>query len=243
MRIVVGYDGSDSAKRALERAIELRDGDTAIDVVAAERLMPQGKGAMFVVDPVDVETCKQALRDAAAGRFSARSAQRSFTTLRATCSSSGRRLLRATNERCGRNSRGSPALGAGTFSSATDVVVLAGERLVGIAAIESVLGASDDTLLADLAVPALVVSPDADLEVATREVARSGGRTLAVVDDEKRFHGLGIASRGSGSQVRWLRPRSSARSRRSCRRSSCLRSSSRRSSTWPMRSARKPRPS
>jgi len=66
MRIVVGYDGSESAKRALDRAIEQRNGDTAIDVVAAERLMPQGKGAMFVVDPIDVETCTHALREAAA---------------------------------------------------------------------------------------------------------------------------------------------------------------------------------
>lgn len=66
MRIVVGYDGSDSAKRALDRAIELRDGGAAIDVVAAERLMPQGKGAMFVVDPIDVEACTRAVRDAAA---------------------------------------------------------------------------------------------------------------------------------------------------------------------------------
>lgn len=64
MRIVVGYDGSGGAKRALERAIELRDGDTTIDVVAAERLTPQGKGAMLVVDPIDVTACKRALRDA-----------------------------------------------------------------------------------------------------------------------------------------------------------------------------------
>lgn len=87
------------------------------------------------------------------------------------------------------------ALGAGTFSSAADVVVLAGERLVGVAAVERVLGAADDTLLTDLAVPAVVVPPGADLEVATREVARSGRRTLAVVDDEGRFHGIVPAER------------------------------------------------
>lgn len=87
------------------------------------------------------------------------------------------------------------ALVTGAFSSATDVAVLAGERLVGIAAIERVLGAADDTPLADLAAPTVAVRPDADLEVATREVARNGGRTLAVVDDQRRFHGLVPAER------------------------------------------------
>jgi nucleotide-binding universal stress UspA family protein len=63
--IVVGYDGSESAKRALERAIELCGSNAStLEVLAAERLTLQGKGSISPVDPIDAETCRQALAEA-----------------------------------------------------------------------------------------------------------------------------------------------------------------------------------
>lgn len=62
--IVVGYDGSGCAKRALERAAGLCTNGEVLHVVAAEPLMPQGKGSVTAVDPIEVEECKRALNEA-----------------------------------------------------------------------------------------------------------------------------------------------------------------------------------
>lgn len=62
--IVVGYDGSECAKRALERATGLCSNGEVLHVVAAEHLMPQVKGAVTIVDPIEVEDCKRALDEA-----------------------------------------------------------------------------------------------------------------------------------------------------------------------------------
>ena len=62
--IVVGYDGSECAKRALERAAGLCTSGEVLHVVAAEPLMPQGKGSVTAVDPIEVEECKRALNEA-----------------------------------------------------------------------------------------------------------------------------------------------------------------------------------
>jgi magnesium transporter len=82
-----------------------------------------------------------------------------------------------------------------SFACATDVAVLDGERLVGLAPIEQVLAASHDTSLGQLLAPAPAVSALEDVEVATRRAARSGGRSLPVVDAGGRFVGLVPADR------------------------------------------------
>lgn len=77
-----------------------------------------------------------------------------------------------------------------SFACATEVAVLDGERFAGVVPVESLLSADDETLLAQLVVDPAVVSPGDDLEVATRVTARHGGRSVAVVDEHGRFHGL-----------------------------------------------------
>ena len=61
MNIVLGYDGSDSARRALEKAAELVNGGT-ITCVAADRLVG-GKGGP-AYDPIELEDHSAALREA-----------------------------------------------------------------------------------------------------------------------------------------------------------------------------------
>jgi magnesium transporter len=82
------------------------------------------------------------------------------------------------------------ALTGRRFGSATEVAVVEGERLVGVVGIERLLAAPDGVPVGELADAPEVVSPEMDLEVATRAAARSGGRSVAVVDAEGRFHGL-----------------------------------------------------
>jgi magnesium transporter len=82
------------------------------------------------------------------------------------------------------------ALRRGSYSSVTEIAVLAGNRLIGVVPVERVLTATDDATLGDLAAPTTVVAADADVEVATRAAARAGRRTVAVVDDRGRFIGL-----------------------------------------------------
>jgi magnesium transporter len=82
------------------------------------------------------------------------------------------------------------ALRHGSYSSVTEIAVLAGDRLIGVVPVERVLTAADDATLGDLAAPATVVAADADVEIATRAAARAGRRTVAVVDDRGRFTGL-----------------------------------------------------
>ena len=77
-----------------------------------------------------------------------------------------------------------------TFTSATELAVLDGARLVGLVAIERLLAADQSIPVGRLAESPAVVAPDRDLEAATRHAARSGGRTIAVVDDAGHFHGL-----------------------------------------------------
>jgi len=76
------------------------------------------------------------------------------------------------------------------FTSATEVAVLDGERLVGLVAVERLLAAVEETPVSDLVDAPVVVTPDTDLEAATRAVAKSGQRTVAVVDSGERFHGV-----------------------------------------------------
>jgi nucleotide-binding universal stress UspA family protein len=64
--IVVGYDGSDGAKRALDRAVELSQNETALELVAVARLSTPVKGAVSAVDPIHAEECARALQDAKA---------------------------------------------------------------------------------------------------------------------------------------------------------------------------------
>jgi magnesium transporter len=87
------------------------------------------------------------------------------------------------------------AIAGRRFGSATEVAVLEGERLVGVVGIERLLAAPDGTPVGGLADSPEVVSPEADLEAVTRQAARSGGRSVAVVDAEGRFHGLVPAGR------------------------------------------------
>lgn len=64
-KIVVGYDGSDVAKRALERAADLAGGG-ALTVVSVVPKVPAGGrvGVALVVDPADVEEHQRELLEA-----------------------------------------------------------------------------------------------------------------------------------------------------------------------------------
>jgi magnesium transporter len=87
------------------------------------------------------------------------------------------------------------ALVGRSFTCATDIAALDGERFAGLVPLEVLLSADDETTLAELVVDAAVVAPGDDLETATRTTARHGGRSVAVVDDQGRFHGLVPAER------------------------------------------------
>jgi nucleotide-binding universal stress UspA family protein len=65
-RIVVGYDGSPHARRALERAIAIAEPGTELTVVAAVPLVPKaGRGpGPEPLDPEDVEARDRALAEA-----------------------------------------------------------------------------------------------------------------------------------------------------------------------------------
>jgi nucleotide-binding universal stress UspA family protein len=67
MKIVVGYDGSDAAKRALERAITLAGGDGRITVVAAaESHARSGITQGAHLDPSEIERRRKDLEEAKA---------------------------------------------------------------------------------------------------------------------------------------------------------------------------------
>ena len=76
------------------------------------------------------------------------------------------------------------------FVSATEVAVLDGERLVGLVPVERIVAAGDETRVGTLVTAAAAVSPETDVELAARRAARSGQRSVAVVDREGRFLGL-----------------------------------------------------
>jgi nucleotide-binding universal stress UspA family protein len=65
-RIVIGYDGSAHARRALERAIAIADPGAELRVVAAVPLVPRaGRGpGPAPLDPEDVEARDRALAEA-----------------------------------------------------------------------------------------------------------------------------------------------------------------------------------
>src|SRR6266508_4362027 len=65
-RIVVGFDGSEHARKALERAADLADGATVAVVCAADvsRLMRDPAGGASPIDPADAEARSAALAEA-----------------------------------------------------------------------------------------------------------------------------------------------------------------------------------
>jgi magnesium transporter len=77
------------------------------------------------------------------------------------------------------------------YELATHVVVLSGQALVGIVAVEVLLGAPDDARLGELAtVSAPTVSSGATAEHAASRMAERQMAALAVVDEADRFIGL-----------------------------------------------------
>jgi nucleotide-binding universal stress UspA family protein len=67
--IVVGYDGSEHADRALDRSIEMATNDTDLVVVSTARIDTGGghvRGGMAGVDPIEVEAADEALDKARA---------------------------------------------------------------------------------------------------------------------------------------------------------------------------------
>jgi magnesium transporter len=76
------------------------------------------------------------------------------------------------------------------FASVTEVAVLDDGRFSGVVSIERLLASPADTRVGELAEEPARVLPEADLEAAARATARRGGRSVAVVDVDGRFHGL-----------------------------------------------------
>ena len=64
-KIVVGYDGSEPARRALERAAELAGGGS-VTVVAAVHVMPQFGRAPMQIDPEEIDERRRELHEAKA---------------------------------------------------------------------------------------------------------------------------------------------------------------------------------
>jgi magnesium transporter len=81
------------------------------------------------------------------------------------------------------------SLSQGKFENATDVVVVDGERFVGIVPLERLLSAPPARPLSELVQQCPSVAPDEDVERAAREAANAGTRVVVVVDDG-RFAGL-----------------------------------------------------
>lgn len=76
------------------------------------------------------------------------------------------------------------------YTTAGQIVVLEGDRLIGCVTIERLLAAPPSCTLGELAEPAPTVGPDSDLEVAARQAALNDGRGVAVVGEGDRFIGL-----------------------------------------------------
>ena len=77
-----------------------------------------------------------------------------------------------------------------SLSGAVDLAVCDGDRLVGVVSFGRLLAAAADRPVGELAEATDVVGIDVDEEVAAARLARNGGRSLAIVDDEGRFIGL-----------------------------------------------------
>jgi magnesium transporter len=82
------------------------------------------------------------------------------------------------------------ALAGRRFASATEIALLDEGRVTGVVPIERLLGSADQTPMEDLADEPVFVSAGADLEATARATARSGGRSIAVVEADGRFLGL-----------------------------------------------------
>jgi len=82
-----------------------------------------------------------------------------------------------------------------SHESATDVAVLEGERLVGLAPIEALLSAAPETPVVALAERVPPVAADTDDERTAAIAASLGARSLPVVDVDGRFAGLVPAER------------------------------------------------
>jgi magnesium transporter len=78
----------------------------------------------------------------------------------------------------------------GEYGYAAELVVVDGDRFVGLVPIELLLGAEAETTVGELAAPGTPVEPDRDLEIAAREAAHHGARSVPVVDSAGRFRGL-----------------------------------------------------
>jgi nucleotide-binding universal stress UspA family protein len=65
-RIVVGFDGSEHARKALERAADIANGATVavVSAVNVKRLMRDPAGGVDPIDPADAEARQQALAEA-----------------------------------------------------------------------------------------------------------------------------------------------------------------------------------
>lgn len=86
---------------------------------------------------------------------------------------------------------------AGSYTSVADVAVCTPDsRLLGLVALEGVLGADPDRRVGDLmTTDPPVVAPGVDREKAAWTAARRGGSSLAVVEDDGTFRGLVPTSR------------------------------------------------
>lgn len=83
------------------------------------------------------------------------------------------------------------ALLARTFSNASEIVVLDGERLLGVVPLEALLAARSPVPVGELIEAEPVTVPEgADRELAAARVAQHHGRAVAVVDGAGRFKGL-----------------------------------------------------
>jgi magnesium transporter len=80
---------------------------------------------------------------------------------------------------------------AGDYATAAEIVVLDGRRLVGLARIERVLTATDNTTMAEIMDPdPPVVEPHRDQEQVAWKMVEHGESSVAVVDERERFVGL-----------------------------------------------------
>ena len=77
-----------------------------------------------------------------------------------------------------------------SLSGADDLAVCDGDRLVGVVSFGRLLAAASDRPVGALAEATDIVGVDVDEELAAARLARNGGRSLAIVDDDGRFIGL-----------------------------------------------------
>jgi magnesium transporter len=76
------------------------------------------------------------------------------------------------------------------FACGSELVVLEGDRLVGLVPIEGLLTAAPGVVVDTLVSAGVPVESSVDLEVAARDAARRGARSVAVVDEAGTFLGV-----------------------------------------------------